>query len=298
MKKNTTNLIVGFSRIIYKTQNCINNLNWKRRVNKKYPSITNEIEKNKRYNNIHRGEECYIVASGPSLKKVDLSKLKGKIVFTINQIARNQQYIDGEFDSNYHIWSDARFFEIDENKEEDLEMLDVIKGVVTKSSNPECFFRPSMRETIERFEINKVVNTNYYYGESNFFKGYSKRIDFSKVVPAFSTVVHYAICLAVYMGFEKINLLGCDCTGIITVINAKSGEVERENQYFYKMTDNEIKRFNRAANRYDIIAETKAYLSLLENYKYLDDYCRENGVQLINMSGGGVLDFITCDSFK
>ena len=36
--------------------------------------------------NIHRGKRCFIIGNGPSLKKTDLSKLKGEKTFGVNRI--------------------------------------------------------------------------------------------------------------------------------------------------------------------------------------------------------------------
>lgn len=39
-----------------------------------------------KYKDIHKGERCYVIANGPSLKKIDLNLLKNKYTFGMNRI--------------------------------------------------------------------------------------------------------------------------------------------------------------------------------------------------------------------
>ena len=42
------------------------------------------IKHNKKFNNIHKGERCFILGNGPSLREVDLGLLENEFVFTCN----------------------------------------------------------------------------------------------------------------------------------------------------------------------------------------------------------------------
>jgi hypothetical protein len=37
------------------------------------------------YKNLHKGERCFLVGNGPSLSKLDLTKLEGELAFTVNR---------------------------------------------------------------------------------------------------------------------------------------------------------------------------------------------------------------------
>ena len=45
-----------------------------------------ESQELKRFKNIHKNERCFIIATGPSLTKEDLMKLKGEITFGMNSL--------------------------------------------------------------------------------------------------------------------------------------------------------------------------------------------------------------------
>ena len=50
------------------------------------------LDGNKKFKDTHRGERCFIVGNGPSIKQQDLSLLKDEIVFCVNQCVRNEQF--------------------------------------------------------------------------------------------------------------------------------------------------------------------------------------------------------------
>ena len=97
--------------------------------NKEWKNILNY---NAKYKNIHKGQRCFILGNGPSLKTDDLRQLENEFVFSVNQIARHPdfEYIK----PTYHFWADPHFFEIDENKPEDLELINTMKKVKTDES--------------------------------------------------------------------------------------------------------------------------------------------------------------------
>jgi len=47
-------------------------------------STHNELKKNTKFKNIHKGQRCFILGSGPSILTNDLTHLKNEIVMTQN----------------------------------------------------------------------------------------------------------------------------------------------------------------------------------------------------------------------
>ena len=173
------------------------------------PILANALKENIRFKNKHNGERCFILGNGPSLKSVDFSLLRNENTFTVNQLARNPKY--PALKNNYHIWSDYRFFDLHPDREEDMELLDSMKAVNTIFSKPTVFYRYAAKEMVDKFGLEKEIDIHYF--EQGWHKMFpEKNVDLTRFTPAFSTVVHYAICLAVYMGFDEIYLLGCDCS--------------------------------------------------------------------------------------
>lgn len=247
------------------------------------------LKRNEIFKNKYRGERCFIIGNGPSIQKVDFFSLRDEYTFTVNQLPRNNRFT--ELHSSFHVWADERFFDLDENNKEDMELLDVMKNVKTEDNNPIVFYKYSANAMINKYRLDKLLDV-YYYEE-----GADKKIlndyfvDYAKLVPGFSTVVHYIICLAVYMGFKEIILLGCDCSGFITIAETKLDNLDNS-KYGYKISENEKKRMKRVQEKTSMRDELSWYVSLFDDYQLLDSYCKRNGVKLINATYPSLLESI------
>ena len=51
-----------------------------------HPWRVESIHRLRKYKDIHRGERCFIIGNGPSLKQLDLSLLKNEYTFGMNRI--------------------------------------------------------------------------------------------------------------------------------------------------------------------------------------------------------------------
>lgn len=251
------------------------------------------LERNCSFKSTNCGKRCFILGNGPSLKTEDLKQLESEVVFSVNQIARHPdfEYIK----PTYHFWADPHFFEIDENKAEDLELLEMMKGVKTKENSPICFFPVEQKGFVDKFELEKILEIAYYYSSLPFELFRNKDIDYTKQVPRFGTVVQWCITMAIYMGFSEIYLLGCDNTGLVTTIKSamKSND---ENDYAYEVTENEKKRMESLLGKQSLEVYVRAYLSTLIDYKSLFEYCKKRNIKLINCSSTTVIDSIPRDS--
>ena len=246
------------------------------------------LQRNIRYRDIHKGERCFILANGPSVNGLDFSLLKDEITFTVNQIVRNPQF--EKLNANYHIWSDRIFFEIQDGNEEDMEMLQVIKAVSEIAPKVVIFYGMAAKPMIDKYQLDKCSNIAYFQvlglNSSIMEKGF---IDFTHGLPNYPTVIDYAICLAVYMGFCTIYLLGCDCTGFINIAQNKMVEAKK-NLYAFEISENAAKRMERYSRQRDIRNELNSYVTLFDEYAKLGEYCKRNGVELFNATDGGLLE--------
>lgn len=247
---------------------------------------SNLLKKNHELKNIHQGKRCFILGNGPSLKKVDFDLLSEEYVFTVNQIARNENF--SKLKTNYHFWADPAFFNINENKPEDLELLNYMKKI-KGDNNPISFFPIEQHNFIKKHKLDETINVKYFSSKIKFYKGYKDDIDFTKLIPGFGTVVQWAIIMAIYMGFKEIYLLGCDNTGIIN--NIKSFMKQNDDKdYAYKMTNNEKKRMENMVRQKDLKSYVKAYLSIIEGYEFLYEYTKRRDISLINCTIPSAID--------
>jgi hypothetical protein len=140
----------------------------------------------KSFNNIHKGERCFVIANGPSLKHIDFSLLENEFTIGMNRIylMKNQNGFTPTYlaciDKNSQI---NQFYE----EFDKLEM--------------PCFFNFKLRH-----KFSKLSNQNFIFGKSSqsFAKGISNSYGNGK------TVTYIAIQLAFHMGFNEVYLIGKD----------------------------------------------------------------------------------------
>ena len=139
---------------------------------KKHKKMYAPLKNNKKFFNCHKGERCFILGNGPSLKCEDLTPLADEYVFTVNQASRLPQFKD--IKPNYHFWVDPVFFDIDENNPEDVELLNTMISVGDTNPELQCFFPIQQFDFIKLHRIDETMNVNYFYTDLVFFEGYNQ----------------------------------------------------------------------------------------------------------------------------
>lgn len=258
---------------------------YRRWVLDKIPALAKQLEKNRRYHNLHSGQRCFIIGNGPSVKEQDLSLLSDEITFTVNQIARNPQF--AQLNTNYHLWADPGFFKMQPTCEGDYELIQIMKQLPDMT---ECFFPYEYAyQYVKKFGLEKSIHVNYY--SSRQFVNQEEEIDFTEFIRGGYTVVQYAVRLALYMGFTEIYLLGCECTTILNVINART-LCYRSETHCYEINEDEKVRTRNMYCTLPMQAYYESERGVLEEYRILESYCRKRGVKLINCTPGGLLEEI------
>jgi len=247
------------------------------------------IQKNKRFENIYSGKRCFIIGNGPSIKKVDFSLLKDEMVFTVNQSPRMNNF--RELNTNFHIWTDNRFFHLNKDDPSDMELLDVMKAVNTDKNKPIVFYKTSAKQMIEEYDLQSTLNIEYFC--DGYINNELSDVDFpiDRILPIYPTCIHYAILIAIYMGFSEIYLLGCDCTGIVNTINSRVA-VDNEYEYGYAISENEKERMKKISKQSSIANEFEWYAALFRIYGYLYDYGIRHGCHIYNATEGSLIENI------
>ena len=157
---------------------------------------------------IHKGEKCFIVATGPSLTLEDLNKLKGHKSISMNSIVMSYDKTDWRPD----------YYAV-----QDIHTVDVL-------SENGCDFRKSVESgkvivshmLYRKNKSSVPENTMIYHldmdGHDVGYEKYSPNVKtirfsddcFSHVYDGY-TITYSCIQLAVYMGFTEIYLVGVDC---------------------------------------------------------------------------------------
>lgn len=244
--------------------------------NKEQRSImaNNEIFRNK-----HLGERCFVIGNGPSLRQQNLSGLNNEIVFTVNDLSRSEIY--EKINPNYHFVADPVCFQLDTEGNSNKQILDYF---FCTRGNPPMFFVPFLaKQYVERTGLNHKLQLHYFFNDFNFIEGFHKEIDFTKCIPNFYTVVHYAIAGAIFMGFSTIYILGCDMTGYREVEKRMLNIQGEDTHCFSSRPDLGIR---------PAVIERSFYgfYEMFAGYRKLGEYCKNHNIRLINVTEGGMID--------
>lgn len=157
---------------------------------------------------IHEGERCFIVATGPSLRIEDLDKLKEEYSFSVNSIFLATQETDWR--STYYVCLDERHFD-NMLKKYPNQINEICKenkffNITTRKSNINSLKKIEKKLFIPISRINQLNYTGKRNPDKFFFRTNPVQGIYNS-----GTVTNSAIILAMYMGFNKIYLLGTDC---------------------------------------------------------------------------------------
>ncbi|PQJ82910.1 hypothetical protein BTO16_00200 [Polaribacter glomeratus] len=139
------------------------------------------------YKNKYQGQTCFLVANGPSLKKMDLKFLKDEISFGLNRIYL--AYEDMKFTNDYLV---------------------SINGLVLSQFNEEIsnIKIPKFLNWENRGLFDKSDTSNHFIYKSFFGNSFGK--DMSKSLNPAATVTYAALQIIYYMGFSQVVIIGMD----------------------------------------------------------------------------------------
>ena len=241
--------------------------------------IRNQLKLNLRYKDTHIGERCFILGNGPSLKDVDFSLISKEFVFTVNNFSLVENY--KKVKTNVHLWADLSFFELREDQKYNHD--DLMKYYIKISEeNPICFMPVQAYDFVNRNRLNEILNINYFNYFSSFKSCDRFQFDLAKTLSSYSTVVQYAISIAIYMGFKEIYLLGCDSTNVVSMINAAMN-IKSEGMHAYK-NDDVNERYQELLKQWSMADVFYDQYLLFEGYKTLKKECDNRGIKLVNCS--------------
>ena len=222
-----------------------------------YPKWGKILGRNRELKDKHKGGRCFIVLNGPSINEHDLSSLKNEVVFATNFFYRAP--LCKIVEPDYYCWLDSK--------------------VLTEGKIKEIF--PEMLEACPKakfiFNIKGVnvlglnSNINYVYPKT-LPSIFGIQYDLSKTPSNVGTVAYLAILAAMYMGFEKIYLLGLDFepTGFA---------------HFQSLGANtECVRPGEKSSKLEVAGEYWGYTCSQYQSYYLQDLAVKKNCQIINLN--------------
>jgi hypothetical protein len=209
-------------------------------------------EKLKSLKNKHKGERCFIVATGPSLTIEDLEKLKNEVTFSMNSICLAFEETDWR-PTYFGIQDIAVFIRF----EQYIEKL----NIECKFFSDNIFKKKNVPDDHYIYPLNLL---NHNYPHRKYRTKFSD--DAFAVIYDGYTITYSLIQLAVYMGFKDIYLLGTDC-------NYSSNM-----KHHFKDYDHVDPTFLLAGDK------------MISAYKKAKKYADRNNIKIFNATRGGMLE--------
>lgn len=163
------------------------------------------LEKSRELKDRHVGSRCFILGAGSSVKDQDISKLEGEFVISVSNTFVHPDF--SHIKPRYHvlptllkghgqIYSEEKFVNW-------LREMDVATGAA------EMFMHIGDRAMVERNEIfkNRIIHWVEY--TDGWDENFDTPMNLMRVPPIWS-VSELALTAAVYLGFDKIYLVGID----------------------------------------------------------------------------------------
>lgn len=165
----------------------------------------NVLAKNKELWNKYKGRRCFLVGGGPSIKDIDLSRLKNEWTFVMGEFDNNPQFKD--LDPKFYVISDSVYFT---EGESDYWNKQFEKKDKTIEPSTDIFVSLDARAYIEKHHLftNHQV---YYLGMRGIIsESFSFNTNLDRYLPWPKNSMLLSMMIAVYMGFEEIYLMGCE----------------------------------------------------------------------------------------
>lgn len=183
-------------------------------VEKTYPVYNFQIEQ---YRNIHKGERCFVIATGPSLKVSDLDQImeKREICISMNRIYN--LFDKTEWRPNYYVIEDQKMIE---DLAEEIAELNLEHKFVCEDAKKYWDLEKSKTSIKYKMVMQDCLNDRI---------GFSRNLE--RFVYNGYTVTYVCLQLAVYMGFTDIYLVGVDFS-YASDIYSKSNHFEGYQNYY------------------------------------------------------------------
>jgi hypothetical protein len=242
-------------------------------INRKYFPV---LAQNRRFQNRHSGERCFIACNGPSVKAQNLKALKGEVVISVSSGYHHPDY--QEYSPRYHCTPQ---FTMSSAFTEDIAVR-WLREMHTRVGNAEIFHSIQEAPLIQRHNLYPGRQVNFLCMAGSFTGNPHQKIDLTRIVPSVTTVPIMALMIALYMGFKEIYLLGTD----------HDSYRSREYNYFYDPS----RQFGGGVTGFTgpvdtpVAEELLIYYQVFMQYRALRSIAQARGVAIYNATLGGALE--------
>ena len=228
-----------------------------KRYFKKHPELKRNLAS---YKNLHKGERCFIIGNGPSLRAEDLTKIKNEVCFASNFIGKI--FDKTEWRPTYFAVMDPGYIKNYLDEFLQYEKKEMFVAVYADSFNSAKRY----------FSNEKITFCHLTHG----IKGIPKfSNDAYNLMYGGHSVTYCLLQLAVYMGFKEIYLLGVDNNYSTNMSFKKVIGQGSKNDHFYSNGDKQT--------RANVGGMTNAFIAA-------KDFADKNNIKIYNATRGGKLE--------
>lgn len=222
------------------------------------------LKKNNSYKNIHVGNRCFILGTGPSLNDLSdgqVDKLKSEIVFGVNSLYKSNMM--SSITPKYYALVDNLYWESSSF---------VFGEVVNryKSETPIFLTDPRAKKVIDSLFLKQ--NTIYIHAKK--YPVHTMSFDVTRNIYGAMNVISYSILVAMYMGIREIYLLGCDYSAFCDLGRG----------HCYDDTE------ELSSTSYNLAFYLKYYHLTTVFHYLIAKIAAENGVKIVNLTNVSLLD--------
>lgn len=234
------------------------------------------LERNRELKNRHLGERCFVLGNGPSVRAVDLSRLKGETIISVSNGYLHRDY--SEIRPKYHCVPQTHPPMTDDDVARWFGEMDAELGSATLFLNETENQLVCSRKLFERRDV------RYLDMRADFDQLSDRQIlDLTKPIPRVQSVPIMVLMVAMYLGFKEIYLLGVDHDHFINGTYEYAFELKAQ-----RGKDDSVSSSGEIViSRYD---DFQSLARLWRQYRVLREIAAKNDVKIFNATPGGVLD--------
>lgn len=265
----------------------------------KYKKI---LAENRLIKNVYQDKRCFIIASGPSVARLNLSRLKNEHTIVFNEFDKLAQA--KELTPTYYVFADTFYFTEAPDHYLTQQFLNKQNVIDPKTEVVIHAFGKDFVESNNLFRQHRIRYVLPHGIMSNHFRF---NIDLDRVVPLPKNSVIMGIMLAVYAGFKEVYLLGCEHSFLaqpiglgksLTYQHAYSSSLDD----FSHITDRKTARRYYVGRDLDLNYEANVahILQLFKNYRLLKEKLAKEklNVRIFNATPNSFLDVFPMINFE
>lgn len=219
-------------------------------------------------------KRCFVLGNGTSLNRMNLKKLKGEYTFVVNRFFFHPDFdlVNPTYYNHIESIRNLQPYPKDHSCYLDNYYMAIEKAFRFKQTK--LFFNIESKPYVEKNRLFTDHEVYYLAGYESLLTSKTPEADISKPNSFMDGVIYSSICVAAYMGFKTIYLIGCDFDHILN----------KKEAHFH--ADKEKTLLDGASNK-DLACNLYLYLSKMERIR---SFFEQQGVHIYNAGIGGMTD--------